>query len=212
MKNISNAILGVMEDVKGVEKNTTVGSGKYSYKGVTDKDVKEVFNPSFIKHKLSILPIKIEDSVTIDNWTEENNGYSKRKQSVFTSVKVTYLLLHGSGESIELTGYGHGSDAMDKSAGKATTYALKNCLLYSFLTPVRDIEDTDSHHSNDVAIAPPPPPKKLQASEKALDKLIDKINNGEKYVLKKASALLDLSEGQKNSIRDAQILHDEETK
>ena len=44
-------------------------------------------------------------------------------------VKTKYLLLHESGESLELAGYGHGIDSQDKGAGKATTYAMKNALL-----------------------------------------------------------------------------------
>ena len=59
-------------------------------------------------------------------------------------------MLHSSGESVELVGYGHGVDSQDKGAGKSTTYALKNCLLYTFLTPVGDIDDTDLTHSNDI--------------------------------------------------------------
>ena len=50
----------------------------------------------------------------------------KSKQSVFTDAHTKYLLLHTSGESIELSGYGQGVDTQDKGAGKATTYALKN--------------------------------------------------------------------------------------
>jgi hypothetical protein len=53
-------------------------------------------------------------------------------------------------ESIEIVGYGHGIDTQDKSAGKATTYALKNALLYSFLVPTGAIDDTDKTHSNDI--------------------------------------------------------------
>lgn len=151
MKLITKAILEVMKSVKGVEKNTTIGTGNYSYKGVSDKDVKDVFNPAMSKAGLSIVPINIDDTIKIDRWEETYKGTTKTKQSVFTTVKVKYLLLHESGESIELMGYGHGIDSQDKSAGKATTYALKNCLLYTFLTPVGAIEDTDTTHSQDIS-------------------------------------------------------------
>ena len=158
MKNISKAILQVMAAVHGVEKNTTVGSGNYSYKGVSDKDVKDVFKPALLKAGLTIMPISIDDTVQIDRWEETTtyNGtpQTKTKQSVFTTVKVKYLLLHESGESLELMGYGHGADIMDKAAGKATTYALKNCLLYTFLTPVGAMDDTDAQHSDDMQTKP----------------------------------------------------------
>jgi hypothetical protein len=169
MKNISKAILQVMAAVEGVEKNTTVGSGNYSYKGVSDKDVKEVFKPALIAAELTILPVSIDDTVQIDRWAETYNGNAKQKQSVFTTVKVKYLLLHSSGESIELMGYGHGADTMDKSAGKATTYALKNCLLYTFLTPVGAMDDTDTTHSIETT-TPPATGVKFSERDKAKDK------------------------------------------
>ncbi len=164
-----------MQDVVGVEKNTTVGSGNYAYKGVKDKDVKDVFKPAFIKAGLTILPIEINDTVQIDRWEETYNRNTKQKQSVFTTVKVKYLLLHESGESVEVVGYGHGADAMDKSAGKATTYALKNCLLYTFLTPVGAMDDTDAHHSEEIATRLTKTPD-VETWEEAIKKLGQSIN------------------------------------
>lgn len=152
MKNIAQAIIQVMAEVKGMEKNSKVGTGQSSYDGTKDQDVKEVFNDALQRNGLCILPINIEESTQIDRWTENSQYGEKQKQSVFTKVNVKYMLLHESGESIELAGYGHGIDTQDKGAGKATTYALKNCLLYSFLTPVGKIDDTDLKHSNDIAV------------------------------------------------------------
>jgi len=143
---IAKAILGVMKDVSGIEKNTTIGSGNYAYQGVKDQDVKKAFQEAFLKHKLSIVPIGIDAETRVDRWVDNN----RQKQSVFVEVNTKYLLLHESGESIELAGYGHGVDAQDKASGKATTYALKNALLYTFLTPVGEIDDTDAHHSEEM--------------------------------------------------------------
>lgn len=150
MKEISKAILNVMKEVKGMEKNSKVGSGAASYDGTKDQDVKEVFNDVMKRNGLCILPTEINEETQVDRWEETNSYGTKQKQSVFTKVKTKYLLLHESGESIELAGYGHGVDSQDKGAGKATTYALKNCLLYAFLTPVGKIDDTDLTHSNDI--------------------------------------------------------------
>lgn len=148
MKEISKAILGVMSEVKGIDKSMTVGSGAYSYKGVSDQVVKEILQPAMIKHGLSIVPIDVQAKVTTDRW--EDGG--KQKQSTFTEVTTKYLLLHSSGESIELAGYGHGVDTQDKGAGKATTYALKYALLYTFLIPTGKIDDADATHSDDVEV------------------------------------------------------------
>ena len=152
MKQLAKAIISVMKEVKGMEKNSRVGAGtRAAYDGTKDSDVKEAFNNALSKNGLAMIPISIEDEIKIDRWEEENtwNGKTtlKQKQSVFTKVKTKYLLLHESGESVEVAGYGHGVDAQDKGAGKATTYALKNALLYTFLTPVGKIDDSDTTHS-----------------------------------------------------------------
>lgn len=148
MKEISKAILAVMKEVKGIDKSMTVGSGSYSYKGVSDKVVKETLQPAMIKHGLSIVPTNVDAKVTTDRWEE----VGRQKQSTFTEVTTKYLLLHSSGESIELAGYGHGVDNQDKGAGKATTYALKYALLYTFLIPTGKIDDADTTHSDEVEV------------------------------------------------------------
>lgn len=149
MKNIAEAIIKVTEAVKGIEKNANVGTGNATYKGVNDKDVKEVMRKAMADNGLSLLPIDVDAKTEVSRWEETNNYGTKQKQSVFTEVKTKYLLLHTSGESIELAGYGHGVDSQDKGAGKATTYALKYALLYAFLVPTGHIDDADSTHSDD---------------------------------------------------------------
>ena len=193
MKNIAKAIIQVMKEVKGMEKNSNVGSGRNSYNGTKDQDVKEVFNDALATNGLCILPIDIQEETQIDRWEQEYNGQMQQKQSVFTKVTTKYMLLHDSGESIELSGYGHGVDPQDKGAGKATTYALKNCLLYTFLTPVGKIDDTETTHSENI---PTPQPvkknltdenfeKALKFSKEDLQKVLDKfeLTNSQRTVL-----------------------------
>jgi len=151
MSNIAKAIIAVMKAVKGIEKNSTVGKGTNSaYQGVSDKDVKEVYSKAMAENGLCILPIGIEDDVQVSRWEEKSNYGTKQKQSIFCSVKTKYLLLHVSGESQEISGYGHGVDSQDKAAGKATTYALKYALLYTFMTPTGKIDDSDNTHSENI--------------------------------------------------------------
>lgn len=54
--------------------------------------------------------------------------------------------------------------------------------------------------------------KKPEASEKAIDKMIVKIDAGEKDILKKATDSMTLTKGQIISLMDAQILYDDQTK
>jgi hypothetical protein len=146
---LAQAIVNVMKEVKNIEKNLSVGEGKSSYKGVADKDVKHRVGEAMSQNGLCIIPIEIEPKVTIERWVEETNYGPKTKQSVFTEVRTKYLLLHESGESMEIVGYGHGIDSQDKSAGKATTYAMKYALLYTFMVPTGTIDDTDAKHSEE---------------------------------------------------------------
>lgn len=139
----------------------TVGAGASSYKGVSDKDVRQKMRESMIKNGLAILPISISPTIRVDRWEEPDyKGVVKSKQSVFTEVVTRYVLLHSSGESIELAGYGQGVDTQDKGAGKATTYAMKNALLNMFLVPTG--VDTDDTHSDDLPVPKKYPSKKLK--------------------------------------------------
>lgn len=177
------AIVNVMREVKNIEKNLTVGEGKTSYKGVSDKDVKIQVGEAMARNGLAILPISIDPVIKVDRWTEDTNYGPKTKQSVFTEVKTKYLLIHESGESIELMGYGHGVDSQDKSAGKATTYALKYALLYTFMVPTGTIDDADNKHSDEQAPAPvnkiTPDPSKQGLTDIQFSRAIAAIQRGE---------------------------------
>lgn len=166
MKNISLAIIEVMKEIEWVAKAMTVWKWDNSYKWVADKDVKQALRDSMTKNWLSLLPTGIESKIQIDRW-EEVDPYSKSvpkdmksKQSVFTEVTTKYILLHTSGESIELAWYWQGVDTQDKWAGKATTYALKNTLLNMFLIPTG--VDTDNTHSDEYDV----PAKKTTQDKK----------------------------------------------
>ncbi|MFK5981510.1 MAG: ERF family protein [Flavobacteriaceae bacterium] len=169
MKKLAEALNSAMTEIKGLEKDMQVGNTNYGgYKGISDYEVKKLYKPIFEKNGLMIIPTSVNAKTVITRW-EEKNEYQgkitiKQKQSVFTEAETKYLLLHISGESIELGGYGQGVDPQDKGAGKATTYALKYVLLYLTLTPTGKIDDTDNTHSNDI------PDKKETTKQKPVQK------------------------------------------
>ena len=157
------SIINVMKAVKNIDKSMTVGSGQNSYKGVADKDVKYIIGSAMAENNLTCLPIDIQPKVQIDRWeaqeTYNGNTQIKQKQSIFTEVIAKFLITHSlTNESLTIVGYGHGVDTQDKSAGKATTYALKNALLYSFLVPTGAIDDTDKTHSSAIEVPQKPKP------------------------------------------------------
>lgn len=214
MENIAKAIIGVMKDIKNIEKNSNVGTGNASYKGVSDKDVKQKVGEAMQKHGLCILPIEVKPKTQIDRWEENTNFGVKTKQSVFTEVETKYMLLHESGESIEIAGYGHGVDTQDKGAGKATTYALKYALLYAFMIPTGDIDDTDNTHSESIATpqkgikknTPEQTTPKPRLTEGKINKIIERSSNGEKITLKQLQELFTITEEQKDILFQNNIL------
>lgn len=181
--NLYKAIINVMKAVKNIDKSMTVGSGANSYKGVADKDVKYHIGKAMEENGLAMIPIEVKPSLQIERWEETNQFGTKNKQQIFTEVTTKYLLIHESGESIEVVGYGHGVDTQDKAAGKATTYALKYALLYTFMVPTGEILDSDKEHSD--AIENPPAKKAepklkiLKHGSKQWDQLTERIGKGE---------------------------------
>ena len=165
MENIAKAILKVTEWIKWLEKDSTVWTWNNSYKGISEKMVKSSIKSLMIENGLSIMPISVEANTKIDRWEEvdtwskETPKPMKSKQSIFTEVTTRYLLLHTSGENIELAGYGQWVDTQDKGAGKATTYALKNTLMNTFM--MITWEDTDDTHSQDIEV----PKKQYKVAE-----------------------------------------------
>jgi hypothetical protein len=199
LENIAKAIVAVMKEVKGIDKGLTVGSGNSSYKGVADQDVKKEIGKAMEKHGLCLLPVGVEPTLQIDRWEETGGQYGpKQKQQVFTSVKTKYLLLHESGESIEISGYGHGVDSQDKAAGKATTYALKYALLYTFMVPTGKIDDAENEHSDNYE-APKrqtPTPVKTKLSGKAFEEACARIDKGEIDLIDRLKATYNLDANQ----------------
>ena len=146
--NLVAAINQVTREVRNIEKNSTVGVGQNAFNAVSDKDVKFNVGQAMERAGLAIIPISIDPIINFERWeVSEQWGTQpakmKRKKEIFTEVKTKYLLMHESGQSVELAGYGQGVDTMDKGAGKATTYALKYALLYLFMIPTGKIDDAD---------------------------------------------------------------------
>lgn len=213
MPNLVKALIKASQSIKGIEKTKQVGgTGFGSYKAVEDKEVKLIVRKAFFENGLTIFPIDIDEDTELKTW--EENSYdpagtitnSKRKNSVFTRVKVSYLLAHESGESIVIKGIGHGTDPLDKAAGKATTYALKYTLLYLTLCPTGDIDDTDDQAPDSATLpaqpaAPnatpattPSAPEEKQLTDKQKESLLKKAKTADELI----KAYNSLSKADKN--------------
>lgn len=158
IKSLVEAVVKTISDIPNIDKNMQVGEGKYSYNGVSDKDVKDVVGKKMAENGLCILPIEINATENVERYKE----YDKQKQSTMCIANTKYLLSHTSGEWIILAGYGHGVDSQDKAAGKATTYAMKYTMLYTFAVATGRIDDPDATHSNDLPVIQAKPEHKKE--------------------------------------------------
>lgn len=191
---IVKAVNAVMTEVSFIEKDKTIGEGKNSYKGVSDEGVKKLIGAAMAKHGLAIFQVGIKATPNIYRFTD-NNGY--QKTSVFTEVVTKYRLCHISGEYVDLEGYGHGVDSQDKSAGKATTYALKYLLLYTFLVSTGKIDDADAVHSDEITkavmVKVEKAPSKPKMTKEIADNYIAAILAGELGMFEEATSKYDIT-------------------
>lgn len=133
-----------------LEKNMTVGSGRNSYKAVSEADLLNIVKPLFKKQKLIIFPIDgdIKDHV-MEYEKTDYEGKQQRNLRAITELKVHYRILDiETGEHQDIVGFGNGADPQDKGAGKAFTYSFKNALSKTFMLFTG--EDTDNTHSDDI--------------------------------------------------------------
>lgn len=178
------AVVETIKSIDGVNKNSTVGAGTRSeYKGVKDQDVKQIVGKAMANNDLCMIPINIDEKREVYRWTEGNY----QKQQVIYSIKAKYLLSHKSGQWIIVVGIGDGVDSQDKAAGKATTYALKNAMLYTFAVPTGNIDDTDTTHSDEIENPKPESKPESKPAKEFMNQAhveyasyISKLRNGEK--------------------------------
>lgn len=143
-------LYNVMCESEPLEKNMTVGSGKNSYKAVSESDLLNIIKPLFKKYKLIIFPIDgdIKDHVMQFEKTDYE-GKQQKNLRAMTELKVKYRILDiETGEHQDVIGFGNGADPQDKGAGKAFTYSFKNVLSKTFM--LFSGEDTDNTHSDDI--------------------------------------------------------------
>lgn len=132
---IYKAIVGVMQDIGAIEKNSTNPYDKYKYRGIDD--VYNNLQQALIKNGVVIKP-ELLDIVQLDRTSK------KGEPMVHTRVTVKYqVACAADGSSIDVVFPGENMDRSDKSINKAMTAAYKYMAFELFCIPVRDMEDAD---------------------------------------------------------------------
>lgn len=128
--NIYTKIQAISNEIKGVEKDMTVGEGHSSYKAVSDMSVMLKIKDAETKHGLLSIPCK-QELVNSEILKSAPDQYGKVKTTFVDTIRMTTKIidLDNPSDFIEIESYGRGVDASDKGFGKASTYARKYALL-----------------------------------------------------------------------------------
>lgn len=152
-KNIYQRMSAISSELATVAKNLEVGVGKNQYKAVGEADVLRAVKPLEEKYGVYSYPYarKIVESGTIENETVDYTTKEKIiKKQLFERIETIYRFVNieNPTEYIDITTYGDGVDAQDKSVGKAMTYGDKYALLKAYKIVTGD--DPDQNPSGDL--------------------------------------------------------------
>lgn len=135
--NLYEKIIAVMQDVRYLQKDDEVdtGKGRKPYKAITEEKVTSTVREAMVKYGIVIVPIGMQTSVTTETIGERANR--------ITHIDVQYRIINAEdpNDFIEAVSSGTGVDTQDKGIGKAMTYAYKYLLLRTFAIPTGEDPD-----------------------------------------------------------------------
>lgn len=114
-----------MQKVAFVTKDTTVGSGSRSFKGVSHDKVTEIVRPFFVEFGILTIPYQVEKGIAVQGKTQAGND-KIRFEAVYD---VTFIDCEDSNSKLTVRVEAHAEGSDDKCAGKALSYAVKQAML-----------------------------------------------------------------------------------
>lgn len=137
--NLYQRLSAIEAEAETVAKNFTIGTGKYSYKAVSEADVKRVLRPLEAKYGVKSFPVSSEEVSNQIVMSGDRANFYLRLKLVYRFVNVD-----NPSEYIDIPCYGDGIDAGDKATGKAQTYAQKYALMMMYHLVTGDDPDKDA--------------------------------------------------------------------
>lgn len=132
--NIYTAIIGIMNDVPVIGKDSKNTQQGFMYRGI-DAMYNELHG-LFAKHGVFVT------SEVLDITREER--VSKAGSAlIYTVQKVKFTFTHISGTSVSSTITGEGMDSADKGSNKSLSIALKYALMQLLLIPTEELKASD---------------------------------------------------------------------
>lgn len=151
--NLYQKIQMVSDEIKNIEKNTTVGTGSSAYKAVADIDVLLKVKQSETKYGLVSIPVKQELVRSDQVMKQSRDGYTTVTFADIVKMTVRIINIDNPTETLEVESFGRGLDAGDKGFGKASTYARKYALLNVY--KIATGEDPDEQASQEMNVSNP---------------------------------------------------------
>ena len=151
--NLYQKIQMVSDEIKNIEKNTTVGTGSSAYKAVADIDVLLKVKQSETKYGLVSIPVKQELVRSDQVMKHSRDGYTTVTFADIVKMTVRVINIDNPTETLEVESFGRGLDPGDKGFGKASTYARKYALLNVY--KIATGEDPDEQASQEMNVSNP---------------------------------------------------------
>lgn len=153
MLALLNKIQAVAQELKSIEKDMVVGTGKNAYKAVSDQMV--TLKVKAAEEKNKILSVAISQDLVSSEYVKlikEN-----KEQLLYTEViKMTLRIydLEDEKSYIDVTTHARGIDYGDKGFGKASTYARKYALLNAYKIATGEDPDNMPSETESTSKAP----------------------------------------------------------
>lgn len=194
MSKIFQCLVDIMDDVEAIGKNKTNSAQGYKFRGIDD--MYNSLHPLFAKHGVFI-------TSEVLNGDREERTTAKGGVLIYSIIDVRFTFYAVDGSNVSSVIKGEAMDSGDKATNKAISVALKYALMQMFMIPTDEKIDTE-HES------PEPMPKKEYAednrpwlSEKLLEKILERIRNGEHSVKEESIKAFRMKKEYKEKIQSA---------
>lgn len=133
-EGIIKALIGVMSEVRAIEKKRKNAQQGYMFRGIDD--IYNAIQPALINNNVVVVP-------TFSSISREERATKSGGTMIHTQVSGIFTFFH-EGESIQATAYGEGMDSGDKSTNKAMSAAFKYALLQTLCIPTEEHIDSEA--------------------------------------------------------------------
>ncbi len=127
-------LIALRKKVGGLQARKQTGGPAFAIKSSKELEIK-------LREACDDLDIPVCSPVGVDG------GNIDADRGTVAFVKVVQRIGCMDGSFIDFVGIGHGADAQDKAAGKASTYARKDALSKGLIAPDKEMVDTDDEES-----------------------------------------------------------------